>query len=137
MFNAQPDQQDRSLGELFGDLSREITTLVRQEMNLARTEMSQKLSRLGKDVGFMAAGGLVAYAGLLTLIAALVIILHEVGLALWASALLVGLVVAGVGGFLLVRGLNALKQEDLTPHETIASLKEDVHGANTARRRAA
>ena len=137
MFDAQPNQQDRSLGELFGDLSREITTLVRQEMTLARTEMSQKLSRLGKDIGFMAAGGLVAYAGLLTLIAALVIILNQVGLALWASALLVGLIVAGVGGFLVVRGLNALKQEDLTPRETIASLKEDVHGANTARRRAA
>jgi len=137
MDNAQPNQQDRSLGELFGDLSREITTLVRQEMALARTEMSQKLSRLGKDAGFVAAGGLVAYAGLLTLIAALVIILHQAGLALWASALLVGLVVAGVGGFLVVRGLNALKQEDLTPRETLASLKEDVHGANTVRRRAA
>jgi len=66
-------KQERSLGELLGDLTREITTLVRQEMALAKAEMSQKAAKVGKDVGFIAAGGLVAYAGLLALVAALIL----------------------------------------------------------------
>ena len=135
-FNAQSGQEERSLGELLGDLSREITTLVRQEMNLAKTEMSQKAVEAGKDIGFLAAGGMVAYAGLLTLVAALVIILNHI-MPLWLSALLVGLVVAGIGGALVMKGLSALKQLDLVPRETLASLKEDTNGPGTARTRAA
>jgi len=132
-INMQPvahDKQDKSLGELFGDLAREFTTLVKQEMNLAKAEMSQKAARVGKDVGFLAAGGAVAYAGLLALIAALVCFLAEVvNLPWWVSSLLVGLVVAGVGGFLVSKGLNALKNEDLAPRQTIETLKEDTQWA--------
>jgi hypothetical protein len=119
---------DRSLGELFSELSQETTTLIRQEVNLAKTEMSQKASRVGKDVGFMAAGGAVAYAGLLAIIAGVIALLGLV-IPLWLSALLVGLVVAGVGYFLVRRSLDALKQEDLAPRETIETLKEDKEWA--------
>jgi len=59
MDDARSGGSERSLGELLGDLTREISTLVRQEMSLAKTEMSQKMSRVGKDVGFLAAGGAV------------------------------------------------------------------------------
>lgn len=131
--------QDRSLGELFKDLVQELTTLVRQEMNLAKTEMSQKAARAGKHVGFIAAGGAVAYAGLLALVAALVLLLDQLGLSPWLSALLVGVVVAGIGGFLVMSGLNALKHEDFTPRETmdsLESLKEDFRGTNRIRNRA-
>ncbi|MDP9480975.1 MAG: phage holin family protein [Actinomycetota bacterium] len=119
---------DRSLGELFSELSQETTTLIRQEVNLAKTEMSQKASRVGKDVGFMAAGGAVAYAGLLAIIAGVIALLGLV-IPLWLSALLVGLVVAVVGYFLVKRGLDALKQEELAPRETIQTLKEDKEWA--------
>ena len=119
---------DRSLGELFSELSQETTTLIRQEKNLAKTEMSQKASRVGKDVGFMAAGGAVAYAGLLAIIAGVIALLGLV-IPLWLSALLVGLVVAAIGYFLVKRGLDALKQEDLAPRETIETLKEDKEWA--------
>ncbi len=119
---------DRSLGELFSELSQETTTLIRQEVNLAKTEMSQKASRVGKDVGFMAAGGAVAYAGLLAIIAGVIALLALV-IPLWLSALLVGLVVAAIGYFLVRRGLDALKQEDLAPRETIETLKEDKEWA--------
>ena len=115
---------DRSLGELFSELSQETTTLIRQEVNLAKTEMSQKASRVGKDVGFMAAGGAVAYAGLLAILAGVIALLGLV-IPLWLSALLVGVVVAGLGYFLVRKGLDALKQEDLAPRQTIESLKED------------
>jgi hypothetical protein len=83
---------------------------------------------VGKDVGFLAAGGAVAYAGLLAILAGVVILLDGV-MPLWLSALLVGLVVAGVGYFLVRKGLDALKREDLTPRETVETLKEDAQWA--------
>ncbi|MDP8949979.1 MAG: phage holin family protein [Actinomycetota bacterium] len=119
---------DRSLGELFSELSQETTTLIRQEVNLAKTEMSQKASRVGKDVGFMAAGGAVAYAGLLAIVAGVIALVGLV-IPLWLSALLVGLVVAAIGYFLVRKGLDALKQEDLAPRQTIETLKEDKEWA--------
>ncbi len=124
----QSSRNDRSLGELFSELTQETRTLVRQEVQLAKTEMSQKASRVGKDVGFLVAGGAVAYAGLLAIIAGVIALLGLV-IPLWLSALLVGLVVAAIGYFLVRRGLDALKQEDLAPRETIETLKEDKEWA--------
>ncbi len=121
-------RDDRSLGELFAELAQETTTLVRHEVNLAKVEMSEKASRAGKHVGFLAAGGAVAYAGLLAILAAVIILLNDV-MPLWLSALLVGLVVAVVGYLLVRRGLNALKQEDFTPRQTMETLKEDQRWA--------
>ncbi len=120
------NRDDRSLGELFADLARETSTLVRQEVALARTELSQKAGEIGKDLGFLAIGGAVAYAGLLAIIAAIVIGLATLGLPWWLSALLVGLVVAGIGYFLVQRGLSALKREGLAPQQTLDTLKEDA-----------
>ena len=117
-------KDDRSLGELFSELAQETSTLVRQEVNLAKTEMSEKASRVGKDVGFLAAGGAVAYAGLLAILAAVIVVL-DTFLPLWLAALLVGLVVVGVGYFLVKKGLDALKSEDVAPRQTIETLKED------------
>lgn len=122
-------RDDRSLGELFGDLARETRELVRQEVNLATTEMSQKAKRVGIDIGFLVAGGAVAYAGVLALLAALIIGLGQLGVPWWLAALLVGLIVAGVGAFLVLRGLSALKQESLVPQRTVESLKEDAEWA--------
>lgn len=117
-------KDDRSLGELFSELAQETSTLVRQEVDLAKTEMSQKASRVGKDVGFLAAGGAVAYAGLLAILAGVIVLLGQV-IPMWLSALLVGLVVVAVGYFLVKKGLDALKREDMAPRQTIETLKED------------
>ena len=117
-------RDDRTLGELFSELAQETSTLVRQEVYLAKTEMSQKASRVGKDVGFLAAGGVVAYAGLLAILAGLIVLLGQV-IPMWLSALLVGLVVAAVGYFLIKKGLDALKREDVAPWQTMETLKED------------
>jgi len=122
-------KDDRSLGELFADLARESSTLLRQEVELAKTELSQKASQLGKDAASVAVGGLVAYAGLLAILAALIIGLASAGLPWWAAALLVGIVVAGIGYGLIQRGLTALKREDLAPRRTIESLQEDAQWA--------
>jgi hypothetical protein len=120
---------DRSLGDLFSDLSRDITTLVRQEINLARAELGQTTSKVGRDIGFLAVGGLVIYAGFLGILAAIVIILGTIGLPWWLSALIVGLIVAGVGYLLVRRGLDALKKENFAPQKTVETLKEDVEWA--------
>jgi hypothetical protein len=114
----------RSIGDLFSDLTREITTLVRNELALARVEMSTKLSRAGRHAGFLAFGAVVALAGLFTLAASLVLLLVRAGMPAWGAALLVGLGLAAIGGVVAMQAVNALKQEDLAPTETLQTLKE-------------
>ncbi|MDQ3700848.1 MAG: phage holin family protein, partial [Chloroflexota bacterium] len=114
----QPRKEDRSLGELFTELARETGTLVRQEVQLATTEMTHKASRAARDVGFLAVGGLVAYAGVLALLAAVVLGLAAAGFQPWLAALIVGIVVAVIGYALVQRGLSALKRESLAPRQT-------------------
>lgn len=118
--------QDRSLGDLFGDLSRETSELVREEVSLAKTEITHKAAEVGKDVGFLVAGGAVAYAGLLALIATIIIALAQLGVTWWLAALIVGVVVTAIGGFLVMRGLDNLKHTSLAPTQTLDTLKEDA-----------
>jgi hypothetical protein len=120
------DKDERTLGELFADLSRETRALVRQELQLARTELTEKASRLGKGTGLIVAGGLIAYGGLLATIAAMVLILIAIGLPPWAAALAGGVLVAGVGYLLVRSGLAALNPRALKPQQTIDTLKEDA-----------
>jgi hypothetical protein len=128
MIAMQQSKEDRSLGDLFSELSRETSTLIRQEVALAKSEMTDKATTVGKNVGFLAVGGAVAYAGFLVLLGALVIIL-ALFLPWWLSALIVGFVVAAVGYALVQKGLSTLKQVDMAPRETIDSLKEDKEWA--------
>jgi len=121
----QSPRGERSLGELFRELGLELSTLVRQEAALARAEMSQKLSQVGKNVGMIAAGGAIAYAGFLGLCAAVTFLLVEGGLAWWAASLLVGVAVGLAGGVLIWKGLEALKETDLVPRQTLETLKEE------------
>jgi len=126
MQQQQQAKPDRSLGELFGDLTRETTTLVRQEVELAKAEMTQKASAVGKDIGFLAIGGAVAYAGLLALVAAIIILLATIGVPWWLAAALVGVIVAGIGYLLIQQGLTALRRTNLVPSQTVQTLKEDA-----------
>lgn len=115
---------DRSLGELFADLSRKTTVLVRQELELAKTEMTEKVTVVGKNVAFLAVGGAVLYMGLLFVLAGIAIWLAAY-VPDWLSALIVGLVVAIVGFVLVQKGRSTLKETSLTPNKTIETLKED------------
>ena len=117
---------DRSLGELIADLARESSTLVRQEVELAKVELTQKASRTARDIGFLAVGGAVIYAGVLAILAAVIILLASQGMPWWLAAMLVGLVVLGVGYWLVQRGLTQLRSHDLAPRQTMDSLKEDA-----------
>jgi hypothetical protein len=125
----QAPRDERSLGELFGDLARDMGVLVRQEVGLATTEITHKATHAARDVAMIGVGALVAYAGLLAILAALVIGLEAMGLSWWQSALIVGVAVAALGAVLVQRGLAALKNTDLAPRETLETLKEDAQWA--------
>jgi hypothetical protein len=120
-------QQERSIGELFGQLTQDMTLLVRQEIQLARTEMSEKLSRLAANLISVVGGGFVAYVGALALVAALILALHDLAnISPWVSALIVGAVLAIAGYVMLQRGLKELKRVDLAPRRTVENIKDDV-----------
>ena len=125
----QARRDDRSLGELFGDLARDMGVLVRQEIGLATTELTHKASRAGQEIAMLAVGGLIAYAGFLALVGAVIIALAAAGLAWWLAALIVGAVVAAVGLVLAQRALTSLKGVDLAPRQTMETLKEDTQWA--------
>lgn len=135
-----PHTDDRSLGELLGELANETTTLVKQEIALAKTEIREEVKAAAdeaktaaKNVGFIAAGGAVAYTGLIAVVIGLGWLLGEILFDLeWLGMLLVGSLVAAAGYALVKKGLttlrhelDALKRTDLTLERTIKTLKED------------
>ena len=117
---------DRTVGEMFAELSRETRTLIQQEVQLAKTELSEKATKMAKGAGMIVGGGLIAYGGLLAVVASIVLVLIAFGLPPWAGALLGGVLAAGIGYLLVRAGLAALKPQELMPRKTIETLKEDA-----------
>jgi drug/metabolite transporter (DMT)-like permease len=115
---------DRSLGELLSRLSRETSTLVRKEVELATTEMGARLKTAGAHAGTAGLGGALAHAGLLVVLAALVIGLVQLGITPWLAAAIVGLVTAGVGYLLVNKGLGNLRRTPIAPTQTLETMKE-------------
>jgi hypothetical protein len=118
-------KEEPSLGDLFSNLTAETAALVRQEAALAQVELTRKATEVGKDVGYLVVGGAVGYAALLVLLAAVVMILANV-VPMWASALIVAVIVGAVAFFLISSALTALRKVELTPRETVESIKEDA-----------
>lgn len=129
-YNAGPDRMrpprrnGRTLGQLFTKLTREIQALIRQELQLATTEASEKASVAGRNVGFMAAGGFVAYAGFLALVIALGILLGNV-MPVWLGFAITGVVVLIAGYALLQKGISGLRSTDFSLDRTAQTLQED------------
>lgn len=119
-------RDERSLAELIAELSRETGQLVRKEVELATTEMTAKAKKAGVDAATITAGGALIHAGLLVLLAAFVIGLAQIGVTPWLSALIVGLATAGVGYVLVNRGRASMRATNLSPTETMESLKENA-----------
>jgi uncharacterized membrane protein YqjE len=113
-----------SLGELFSELSQETSQLVRQEVRLATAELTEKANKAGRNIAFIAGGGLVAYTGVLALVAALILVLSN-WMAPWLAALIVGVLFVAVAAVLINSGLNELKQLNPKPQKTMATLRED------------
>lgn len=117
-------EHEKSLNELLSGLSAEVRDLFRQEMQLAKNEMSLKVSRGVKDIRSAAVGGAILHAGFFAILAAVVIALGN-AISYWLSALVVGVVMCAVGYFLVRKGFKDMRRIDITPHETISSFRED------------
>jgi formate hydrogenlyase subunit 4 len=119
-------RDERSLGALFAELAQETSTLVRQEVQLAKAELTQSATEIGQAMGFMVVAGAIAYAGFLALLAAVILGLWYAGLTGWTAALLVGLVVIAISVMLIQRARAMLNAANLAPRKTVESLKEDT-----------
>lgn len=117
---------DRSLKDLLADLTESITTLFRQEIQLARAETSEKLTQVGVAIGAIAGGAILALAALIVLLQALVIGITEAGVPAGWAALIVGVIVAVIAYVLIHKGTNDLKASSLAPDRTMGSLKRDA-----------
>lgn len=127
-ISPETQHQGRSLIGLVSDLFRETTTLVHEEAQLARAELSEKVSQFGSGVAAIAVGGAILFAGLLVLLTsainALAMFLPPEHAA-WLSPLIIGLVVLIVGFFAVSHGRKELKAQSLKPSRTMESLRRD------------
>jgi hypothetical protein len=114
----------RSLGELFADLSQKASLLAWQEIQLAKIEMKQKAIEASGEIGIIVVGGFLANAALLALVAALILGLAEF-MAIWQAAFIVGIGVALIATLLIWKGVTALKKMNPVPEQTVMTLKED------------
>lgn len=119
-----PAAGEPSLGELLGKLTQETGTLVRQEVQLASTEMSLKVGTAFKDAVLIAIGGGLAIAGLVVLLMGVALGV-SMWIPIWVSALAVGGVVFVGGSVAAMSGLASLKRLDATPHKTVETLQQD------------
>jgi hypothetical protein len=117
--------EERPLSELFSDLVTETSNLVRNEVALAKVEITNKASKIGKNIGSLVIGGAVAYAGVLAVGAAVIMLLGRV-IPMWLSALIVGLIVVGIAWLMISKAMTELQRVDLKPEATVESVKEDA-----------
>lgn len=125
MPDAMPD---RSLGTLFSELTRETATLFRQEIRLAKTEMSDKVRQAGRGAIEIVAGGLVLFVAFQALVLTAILALAN-AVEPWLAALIVAVAVAAIGGAVLYMGLKNLRRDSLAPKATIDSMRDNTRWA--------
>jgi hypothetical protein len=127
----QDDLRDQSIGELLKQLSQETTTLVRQELELAKAEMATKGKQAGVGAGMFGGAGVAALLGLGALTAAAIAALGT-GIAIWLAALILALLWLVVAAVLATTGKSKVQQATPpVPEQTQQSVKEDVEWART------
>lgn len=117
---------------MFRNLTGDTRTFIRQEIQLAKTELSEKLSHMGRNAVSLAIGGFVAYAGLIVFLIGLGWLLGwaftlaglQPALAAFVGLAIIGLVVAGIGAIMLLKGAKTLSKESLAPQRTLQTLQE-------------
>jgi uncharacterized membrane protein YqjE len=124
------DLREQPIGELLKQLSQETSTLVKQELALARAELEQQGKRAGVGAGMLGGAGV---AGLLTLgsLTALLIALLATAMDTWLAALIVTVVWAAVAGVLALQGKSKIQQATPPAPQTVDTVKEDVQWAKT------
>jgi F0F1-type ATP synthase assembly protein I len=128
----EPKNPEKSLGQLFSELTSDLSTLMRKEVELAKVETKEEVSRAGKAGGMLGGGAFAGYFALLFLSFALAWLLDE-----WMHTalafLIVGLLYAVVAAVLVVRGRARLQSVNPVPQQTVETLKEDVQWAKAQR----
>jgi len=135
-MNPEPSNPN-SIPSLLRELRDETTTLLRQEVTLAKTEIKENVSNMGTHVAHIAVGGFVAYAGVIVLLIGLGHLLGAVlmraGLdervAQWLAPSIVGLIVAVVGWLMLSKAKHAMVHDGLIPRQTIDSMRDNKQWA--------
>jgi uncharacterized membrane protein YqjE len=123
------DMRERPVGDLLKQLANETTTLVRQELDLAKAEMREKAGKAGPGFGMWGAASGMALLALGSLTAFLILALDG-AMPNWLAALIVGLVYAAIAGFLYLRGKQKVHEAGSpVPEQTVETLKEDVQWA--------
>ena len=127
-----PTERDRSeevsetsIGDLIGNISNDLSTLFRQEVELAKAEVKQEASKAGKAAGMLGAAGFAGYMTVVLLSFALVFALANVMDDGWA-ALIVAAIWGIAGAVLYANGRKKLKDVDPVPHRTVDTIKEDA-----------
>lgn len=132
METGRAELKRHTVFQLAGDWKADLTNLFRKEVELAKTELSEKVSCLGKNAGFIAAGGVLALMALLILLislgAAIAMGLRATGMnpaaAYFSGYLGLALLCGSVGYALVNKGLRAIKTVSLKPEKTVETLKE-------------
>jgi len=120
----------RSFGDLISDLFAEMSTLMRNEAELARTEISDNVASIGRGVGMLVGGAVLLIPALVILLEAAVSGLAVgAGLPPYWSALIIGGIVLIIGAVLLISGINRMKMKHVVPRRTLHQLRQDVSTA--------
>ena len=129
--NQDAELRERPLGEIARNLTRDVSLLMRQEIELAKTELTQKGRTAAPGLGMIGGAGVVGLMAAWALTAFLVLVL-SVFLPEWASALIVGAVLAAVAYLLVKQGKERVEEAGAPiPEQTIETVKEDVEWAKT------
>ena len=123
--------RDETVAQLLRDLSRQTTTLVHQEVELAKAELGAKGRRMGAGAGLLGAAGVIALLGAGALVAAAIAGLTTV-LSVWLSALIIGAALLAVGGVIALSGKKEIQEASPpVPTQAVESTKEDVEWLKT------
>jgi hypothetical protein len=132
---ATPDPANASTGELIGQLTEQLSRLVRDEARLAQAEVTQKAKSLGVGAGLFGGAGLVAFFGLAALITTTILALALV-LPPWLAALIVAVVLFAIAGVLALVGRKDVQRgSPPVPTEAISSVKTDIATVKESARR--
>ena len=130
-----PEPDDTSLASLVRQLSEDSTRLIRSELQLARTEMTEKAKGFGAGAGILSAAGVIALYGVGALIATLILVL-SLFLPAWVAALIITVVLFAVAGVAGLLGKKKLQQAaPPTPDRAVENIKRDINEIKDSARR--
>ena len=133
-MNGEPN-----IADLIRKLRDDTISLVSEEVALAKTEVSEKLTRTGRNLGYLAIGALIASSALTLLLMSFGYLLGELfvrrnydpGMAAFLGFLIVGILVGAISASLLAKAITSLRADSIKPEKTVRSLQEDKQWAQS------